>query len=145
MFGSIKNLFGSKEETPGIEYWVGDIGLTLMTYNYEYELHVQTEIRRYAYFFKVLSDLRSSMLPPDFENRLKSVAEEIYYGHRLHFQQAEPDDVNYIAIVETSFRQLNQQEIPDKIWLSAQPPHWESSHCNSVSAETFAKENPETY
>ncbi len=145
MFGSLKNLFGGKDETPKIEYWLGNIGLTLMVYNNDLETHLQTDIRRYDYFFKISSDLRSSMSPPDFEKRLQSVAEEIYYGHRLHFQQAEPDDINYIAIVETSFRQLNQQEIADKTWLSAQPPHWESSHCNTVSADKFEKENPNTF
>ncbi len=145
MFGSLKNLFGGNDDTPKVEYWIGNIGLTLMTYNYEYEIHVQTDIRRYDYFFKVANELRSSMSAADFEKRLNTVAQEIYHEHRLRFQQAEPDDINYIAIVETAFRQLNQQEITDKIWLSAQPPHWESSHCNTVSADKFEKENPNNF
>jgi hypothetical protein len=145
VLGSLKNLFGGKEETPKIEYWVGNIGLTLMVYRNDLETHVPTDIRRYDYFFKISSDLRSLMSSADFEKRLGNIAEEIYYGHRLHFQQAEPDDINYIAIVEKTFRQLNSQEIADKIWLSAQPPHWENSHCITILTDKFGKENPDTY
>jgi hypothetical protein len=141
MFGAIKNLFGSKNDAPSIEYWQGDIGLTLMVYNNGLETHVQSEIRRYAYYFKVAPDLHLA----DLEKRLNQTMQEVYHQHRLHFQRAEPNDPNYIAIAEAGFRQLTAREITAKPWLSAQRPHWEQSHCLSLSAATFDKVDSATF
>jgi hypothetical protein len=124
------------------EYWLVSLGLTLMMYDWSLETHVQTQVRNYDYFYKVPTDLRASLTPENWQNRILEIAQSIYYDHRLRLQQAEPNDPNYIAIVNLQYRQLNPQEITDQIWLSAQPPVWENSHCINVSADGYGKANP---
>ncbi len=145
MFTTLKNLFGGANESPSVDYWTGKIGLTLMMYDNQLDAHVQTDIRRYDYFFKTKPGFRRPASLPDFEKQLGVVVHDVYRQHRLHFQQAEPDDVNYIAVVESVFRQLNKNEIAEKPWMSAQKPHWENSHCISLSADNFEKEDPNTF
>jgi len=138
MFATLKNLLGSKNEPPRDEYWRGNIGLTLMVYHQQLDAHVQSTIRRYDYYFKVAP-------ANGLEERLLGVIQDIYYQHRLHFQQAEPNDVNYIAIVESAFQRLGAAEIAAKPWLNAQKPHWESSHCIAVTPNGFEKETPDSF
>ena len=145
MLGALKNLFSGKSDTPANTYWQGTIGLTLMVYKNDLETHVQSEIRRYDYFFKLADDVRKSSPPADIEKRLLKAVQDIYLQHRLHFQQAEPNDLNYIAVVETAFRPLIAQEAAAKPWLTARPPHWEQSHCLMILADRFERAAPNTF
>lgn len=145
MFTTLKKLFGGANNAPSVEYWAGNIGLTLMMYDNHLGGHVQTNIRRYDYYFKTKPDFQRPASPPDFEKRLEAVINDIYYQHRLRLQQAEPDDVNYIAVVERVFRQLTPNEIAGKPWLTAQKPVWENSHCISLSADSFDKEDANAF
>jgi hypothetical protein len=138
MFATLKNLLSGKNESPQIEYWRGNIGLTLMVYNQQLEAHVQSTIRPYDYYFKVTPANGQ-------EERLLGVIRDIYHQHRLHFQQAEPNDLNYIAVVESAFQRLSTEEINAKPWLNSQRPHWESSHCVVVTTNSFEKENPASF
>ena len=145
MFETLRNLFRGKAEEPSTEYWLGDIGLTLMVYENNLEAHVQSDIRRYDYFFRVPSTLRASISAADFEKRLNGAIGEVYLQHRLHFQRAEPNDPNYIAVVEAGYRQLSAPEIAAKPWLAAQRPHWEQSNCLALSATGHEKVEPSNF
>lgn len=143
MFGALKNIFGGKTETT--EYWTGGIGLTLMVYNNQLDAHVQSDIRRYDYFFKAPPGTRGAASAADFQKRLLAVMHSVYQEHGRHFKLREPDDLNYIAIVDSAFRELSAQEIAAKPWLSARPPHWENSHCIALTADGFAKSDPAAF
>ena len=145
MFGAIKSLFGGKDSTPVTEYWVGNIGLTLMVYNNDLEAHVQSDIRRYDYFFKAPPQARGPASAENFQKRLLDVTQVIYQEHARLFREREPNDPNYIAVVDSAFRQLSTQDVAAKPWLSAQRPHWEQSHCIALSADAFEKASPNTF
>jgi hypothetical protein len=145
MFGALKNLLGGEAESAKTEYWVGDIGLTLMVYNNQLETHVQSDIRRYDYFFKAPPGVRGAASATEFQQRLLSVMHAVYQEHGRAFKLREPDDINYIAIVQSAFRELTAQEVASKPWLTARPPHWEQSHCLLLSASGFEKTNTDAF
>jgi hypothetical protein len=114
-------------------YWRGDLRLTLMVYQNELETHVQSNYADYPYFFKVPAALVSDALP----QRLADVSQQIYYAHRLRLQAAEPNDPNYIAIVDSAFRPLTPDEVTAQSWRQSEMAVWESTNCYAVTEQDY--------
>lgn len=145
MLNSLKTLFGGKDAPARPEYWRSNVALTLMAYQYDLEIHIETEYRYYDYFFRLSPEWKNSEDEGAIQEKLSSILQQIYQEHRQRLQIAEPNDPNYIAIAGMQFQKLNPEEASARPWEMNRPPVWESSACIIVEANGFSKAETEGF
>lgn len=113
-----------------------DVALTLMVLQASGDF-LPSDVQTYQYFI---------IVPETFTENLAENAKrlmiQIYDEHYEVFKIREPNDPNYIAVVDVKTNILNQAEYLEKPWLSTRPPVWENSHCILIQNNSYQKIDP---
>jgi hypothetical protein len=113
-----------------------DVALTLMVLQQSGDF-APSSVMTYKYFV---------LAPETFTENLAESAKQLFYQiydeHYDAFKIKEPNDPNYIAVVDVTPQILNPQDYADQPWLTVRPPVWENSHCIVVQNNSYQKIDP---
>lgn len=105
---------------------------TLMAWAGEY--HVQSGDRFSTFYFSVPDGWG---LGEDLQERVYTVAQNMYQDLNAHFREAEPNDLGYLLVKETRSRALSEDEEKAKPWMQAKNPAvWEWTPCVVVGEDS---------
>jgi hypothetical protein len=116
-----------------------DVSLTLMVLQPSGDV-APSSVMTYQYFVLASETFAANLL----EN-VKNLMLQIYNEHYHAFKLKEPDDPNYIAVVDVQPKVLSYAEYADKPWLTVRPPVWETSHCLFISDNSFRTVEPNRF
>jgi len=101
---------------------------TLMRWAYELEFHVQSGDRHCVYYFQVPDAWAAT--DAELQRRVFAIAQQMYADRNAQFRLAEPNDINYLAVLQTKATLLSEAEAQQKPWLQARNPAiWEWTPC----------------
>jgi hypothetical protein len=115
---------------------LADVSLTLMILQANGDF-APSDVMRYPYFVFAPETFTANLV----ENATNLMI-QIYDEHYIAFKQREPDDPNYIAVVEVQPRTLSNAELAERPWLKVRPPAWETSHCILITENSFRNIDP---
>ncbi len=109
------------------------------------DTYLQSGDRESLYYFRVPDTWHG----PDLQTQVFAVAEKMYKEFNAQFRAdgtivTEPNDPNYIKVLQTTAVPLMPQQIATKIWLTAESPSaWEWTPCVIVNDDgTYSRQDP---
>lgn len=119
---------------------------TLMRMDPMLEVYVQSGDRHSMFYFRV-PDEWAALGDAELQRRVFAVARKMYEDLAAHFRAAEPNDINYLAVLGTRARVLGAEEEAGRPWVAAKTPAvWEWTPCVVVEREgTYRKVRREEF
>ncbi|MEP6901430.1 MAG: hypothetical protein ABJA66_06740 [Actinomycetota bacterium] len=94
----------------------------------------------YQYFFLIPETFAANLAESS-----KQLMYQIYDEHYDAFKQREPNDPNYIAVVDVTPKILTPAEYSQSPWLAARMPGWENSNCLVIQNNSYQKVEPKSF
>ncbi len=116
-----------------------DVMLTLMIQQASGDF-APSDTMTYQYFLLVPENFAA-----DLAEGTKKLMDQLYDEHYNAFKLREPNDPNYIAVVDAAPRILTAAEYAGQPWLSARIPAWENSNCIVVQNNSYQKVARESF
>ena len=113
-----------------------NVSLTLMVLQSDGDF-APSSVMAYDYFV---------LAPDTFTENLAESAKKLFYQiydeHYDAFKIREPNDPNYIAVVDVESKILAPEDYAGKPWLTANIAMWENSNCIVVQNNSYQKIEP---
>lgn len=113
-----------------------DVDLTLMVMDAGGD-HYPSSVMTFQYYIAAGEEFAASLA----EN-CRSLLVQVYNEHYRVFREAEPNDPNYIAVVDVAPRIVTQSEFAGKPWLVGKCPAWEDSNLIGLHSDGYNKLSP---
>jgi hypothetical protein len=94
----------------------------------------------FPYFFLVPETFAANLAESS-----KQLMHQIYDEHYDAFKLREPNDPNYIAVVDVTPKILTAAEYSQLPWIAARMPAWENSNCLVIQNNSYQKVDPKSF
>lgn len=118
---------------------------TLMAWDNNMECHLPAGEGKRTYYFEV-PEAWVAAGDPVLQKWVLDVAQQMYADFNAKLSAAEPNDINYLAVLGTSARLLTDEEVAAAPWRQARIPSvWESTPCIVATGGGYAKVAPNDF
>ncbi|GEM_PF-5747097 len=113
-----------------------DVDLTLMVLNSNGD-YLPSTVMTFQYYIAADNSFIQNL-----EENTRNLMVTIYNEHYHVFREREPNDPNYIAVVDVSPKIIETSEYENEPWLKGNCPIWEESNCIGLHQNGYNKLSP---